>query len=84
MVGFLAVEHPHRCVYCANVWFCHEDCPLAGPSVCAECHEKLLVAPPETPLRVIALERGSRVLDCLAEYDAARITRQLKRRDRPQ
>jgi hypothetical protein len=67
-------------VYCRVFWFCHEACPLAGPSACAECREKIRRSP-DMPRRVIMLEDGSRVLDSLAEVEAERI-RALIRRDR--
>ena len=57
---------------------------MAGPSVCDDCREKLLDAPPETPVRVIALDRASVVLGTLARYDAQRLTREIKRRERPE
>jgi hypothetical protein len=78
-----AMEHPHRCVYCRSLWFCYEDCPLAGPSACEKCREKLLRSP-ETPRPVIPIERNSRVLDRLLEYDADRIRENLIRRRRPE
>jgi hypothetical protein len=67
-------------VYCRLLWFCHEDCPLAGPSACADCREKVRRSP-DTPRRVIMLQDGSRVLESLAEREAERI-RELIRRDR--
>jgi hypothetical protein len=75
------VEHRHRCVYCQTSWFCHEDCPLAGPAACADCIAKLQRSP-DTPRRVIMLPDGSRALDRLAEREAERI-RDTLRRDRP-
>jgi hypothetical protein len=70
------VEHRHRCVYCHTLWFCYEDCPLAGASACVDCREKLARSP-DIPRRVIALERGSPVLDRLAEREAERIRRSI-------
>ena len=84
MVGFPAVEHRHSCVYCEALWFCHDDCPLSGPSVCEDCRPKIAEAPPGTPYRVIHLDRASRILRQLSEYEAARLARELKRRDFPQ
>ena len=75
------MEHRHGCVYCTTLWFCHEDCPLDGPSVCEDCRAKLLDVP-ETPHRVVPL--GPRVLARLAQYDADRIRQALSRRQRPQ
>jgi hypothetical protein len=75
------VEHRHHCLYCRVQWFCHEDCPLAGPSACEECRQKLRQSP-DMPRRLIAL-RDSRVLDHLAEQEAQRIRQQLRRHDRP-
>ena len=79
------MEHPHRCVYCSERWFCYEDCPLAGAAVCEGCRKKLLEAP-DTPLRVIPLEdrRDSWVFDRLIEYDGERVRRELRRWGRPQ
>jgi hypothetical protein len=78
------VEHHHRCVYCRTEWSCHEECPLAGPSVCTDCREKLADAPPGTPYRVIPLDRATRILGSLVEHEADRLTRELKRRQRPE
>ena len=80
------MEHPHRCVYCSEHWFCYEDCPLAGASVCAACREKLREAPEDTPLRVIPLldRRDSWVFDRLIEYDAERVRHEIRRRRRGQ
>ena len=76
------MEHPHRCVYCSSEWFCYEDCPLAGPSACDQCREKLRRSP-EIPRRVIALSEGSQVLDRLAEREAERLRQRLRRRPEP-
>jgi hypothetical protein len=64
------------------MWFCHDDCPLSGPSVCTECREKLSRSP-GIPRRVIPLSVRSRVLDRLAEREAQRLRRRLDL-DRPQ
>jgi hypothetical protein len=74
------VEHRHRCVYCDSLWFCHEDCPFAGLSACADCREKLRQAP-GMPRRVIALRARSPVLDRLTEHTAERLRRSLRRND---
>jgi hypothetical protein len=66
-------------VYCRTPWFCHEDCPLAGPAACADCREKVRRSP-TIPRRVIMLEDSSRVLDSLAEREAARLRELLRRR----
>jgi hypothetical protein len=63
------------------LWFCHEDCPLAGPAACAECIENLRRSP-GMPRRVVMLKDGSRALDRLAEREAERI-RETLRRDPP-
>jgi hypothetical protein len=76
------VEHHHRCVYCRSEWFCHEDCPLAGPSACDACREELRRSP-DIPRRVIALSDGSPVLDRLAEREAERLREILRRRLEP-
>lgn len=75
------MEHPHRCVYCSERWFCYEDCPLAGASVCEKCRDKLTE---DTPLRVIPLldRRDSWVFDRLIEHDAERLRHELRRRRR--
>jgi hypothetical protein len=73
------VEHQHHCLYCAARWFCHDDsCVLHGPSACDGCREKIRRAPDMT-LRVIELERGDRVLDRLAQQEAERLRRRLRR-----
>jgi len=78
--GSLArVEHRHRCVYCRTLWFCHEDCPLAGASACEECREKIRLSP-QTPRRVIPLASGDRVLDRLTEQIAERLRQRLRQR----
>lgn len=77
----LAVEHRHHCVYCQTLWFCHDDCPLAGPSVCAACREKLRRSP-DMPRLVIALHDGSEVLARLAEHEGERIRELFRRRPR--
>jgi hypothetical protein len=74
-----AVEHGHICVYCGARWFCHEDCPFAGPSACESCSVNLT---PNRPRRVIPL-RHSWVMNRLTEQTSERI-RKLIRRDRPQ
>jgi hypothetical protein len=81
VVGSSPVEHPHRCLYCDTLWFCHEACVLAGPSVCAGCRERLLRSP-ETPLRVIPLRHPHVVIDRLAEHVAERLRDSLRRRRR--
>ena len=83
VVGSPAMEHRHRCVYCSDHWFCYEDCPLPGASVCANCRERLREAP-DTPLRVIPLQdpRDGWVFDRLIEHDAERLRRELRRRRR--
>jgi hypothetical protein len=73
------VEHRHRCVYCRTLWFCHEDCPLAGASACEECREKIRLSP-QTPRRVIPLASGDRVLDRLTEQIAERLRQRLRQR----
>jgi hypothetical protein len=73
------VEHDHRCLYCDLTWFCHEDCPVVGPSVCDRCRERLRTS--DTPRRVIALRAGSPALDRLTQHAAERI-RDLLRRPR--
>jgi hypothetical protein len=77
------MEHRHHCVYCSDRWFCYEDCPLAGASVCESCRGKLRDAP-ETPLRVIPLRdrRDSWVFDRLIEHEGERVRRELRRRRR--
>ena len=74
------MEHPHRCVYCRVDWFCLEDCPLAGPSVCDDCRDKLADEPPGMTYRVVALDRASHVLGSLVERAADRLRRELRRR----
>ena len=76
------MEHHHRCVYCRSEWFCHEDCPLAGPSACDACRDKLRRSP-DIPRRVIALSDGSQVLDRLAEREAERLREMIRRRLEP-
>jgi hypothetical protein len=77
-----AVEHHHRCVYCRSEWFCYEDCPLAGPSACDECREKVRRSP-DIPRRIVALSDGSQVLDRLAEREAERLRQMFRRRREP-
>ena len=72
------MEHPHRCVYCAALWSCLEDCPFAGPSACAECREKLRTSPGMTR-RVVPLT-DSRVLERLTENAGERLRDLLRRR----
>jgi hypothetical protein len=80
VVRCAAMEHHHRCVYCATVWFCHEDCVLSGASACEDCREKLRMSP-EMQRRVVDL-RDRRVMDRLIEHASENI-RKLLRRDRP-
>jgi hypothetical protein len=78
------MEHPHRCVYCSDRWFCYEECPLPGASVCESCREKLLQAPEDTPLRVIPIQdrHDSWIFDRLIEHDGERVRNELRRRFR--
>jgi len=76
-----AVEHHHRCVYCATQWFCHEDCPYAGPSACADCRDRVRASPGITR-RVVRLTDSS-VLQRLADREG-QLLRDLLRRRRSQ
>jgi hypothetical protein len=76
------MEHEHRCVYCRTLWFCHEDCPVVGPSACEECCEKIRRSP-ETPRRVVPLGSDDRVLDRLTEHTAERLRQRLRQRPPP-
>jgi hypothetical protein len=75
------VEHSHHCLYCHTRWFCHEDCVLAGPSVCEPCRDKLQVSP-DTPRRVVALS-DPQVVDRLIQQETERLRGRL-RRHRPE
>jgi hypothetical protein len=82
MVDFAAMEHRHRCVYCAEGWSCDDDCPLPGPSACEACRGRIKGSP-GTPRRVIALRAGSQVLDSLAKHEADRLRRLIGRDRQP-
>ena len=71
-------EHPHRCLYCEALWFCQQECPLVGPSVCDTCRDRIRRTP-ETPLRVIPL-RDPSVLARLAENEGKRWRQSFRRR----
>lgn len=75
------MEHPHRCLYCETRWSCREECVLAGPSVCADCRERVLQSP-ELPRRVIPLRNPHVVIDWLAEDVADRLRDRFRRRRR--
>jgi hypothetical protein len=72
------VEHHHRCLYCVALWVCDENCPFAGPSVCAECREKLRTSPGMT--RRVVPRTDVRVLARLADDAGARLRDLLRRR----
>ena len=75
------MEHPHRCLYCDALWFCHEECVLAGPSVCAACRERVIRSP-DMPRRVIPLRNPHVVIERLAEDVADRLRDSFRRRRR--
>jgi hypothetical protein len=70
------VEHSHHCLYCYTRWFCHEDCVLAGPSVCEPCRDKLRGSP-DMPRRVIALS-DPQVVDRLVQRETERLRGRLR------
>ena len=77
LVLFELMEHRHHCLYCGSVWFCFEDCPLAGSYICTQCAEKDLSA---IPRRLISLPRASwKVLDRLTLAEAERLRRRFHR-----
>jgi hypothetical protein len=72
------VEHRHHCLYCPARWFCSDDSCVVGPAVCDECRQALRSAP-DTPLRVIPLGQGDRVLDRLTQQEAERWRERFRR-----
>jgi len=75
MVVFGVMEHRHHCLYCGELWFCYEDCPLTGPSICAECAKSTELS--DAPRRVIGL--SSKILNRLTEAEGERLRRFLRR-----
>ena len=71
-------EHPHRCLYCEVMWFCENECPLVGPSVCDGCRDRIRRSP-NTPVRVIPITDVS-VVERLMQAEGKRWRQAFRRR----
>ncbi|MBI3824959.1 MAG: hypothetical protein HY294_03080 [Candidatus Rokubacteria bacterium] len=66
-------------MYCRARWRCEEECPLDGPSACAECRERLLDAD-EEPARLIAVPLDAAMLQRLIQAEVTRFRREIFRK----